>query len=354
MPRSVSIFLSLSILSLAFIGIGFGLSFRLIPEHRQKEALRGLFGWSVKGLLLPLAVWMVLNLGISWNLQAFIPQIQVAQNNGGKWFRIFLKYTGIGFFIISSYWAAVTLGWNLMRARKGLQGETWSDFRALCWTCLAGMALPAFGVLYLGGLPVVGLAAGFILVPIAGYAPSILKTKKLPPMYARAVAKMKFGKYSEAEWEIIHELEKCEDDFEGWLMLAELYSTQFRDLNEAEQTVLEICDQPRTTPSQVSIALHRLADWHLKLAKDPEAARRALQMICDRLGPGTIQVFFERWMSVLPLPAKGSSTIAPRLLTSRIASASMATGLTVGCIASSSRRPVRKVLTPAYSQTLVR
>jgi hypothetical protein len=31
---------------------------------------------------------------------------------------------------------------------------------------------------------------------------------------------------------------------------------------------------------------------------DPEA----LQAICDRLGPGTITVFFERWMSVLPLP----------------------------------------------------
>ena len=28
----------------------------------------------------------------------------------------------------------------------------------------------------------------------------------------------------------------------------------------------------------------------------------ALQEICDRLGPGTIKVFFERWMSVLPLP----------------------------------------------------
>ena len=27
-----------------------------------------------------------------------------------------------------------------------------------------------------------------------------------------------------------------------------------------------------------------------------------LQQICDRLGPGTIGVFFERWMSVLPLP----------------------------------------------------
>jgi hypothetical protein len=28
----------------------------------------------------------------------------------------------------------------------------------------------------------------------------------------------------------------------------------------------------------------------------------ALQAICDRLGPGAITVFFERWMSVLPLP----------------------------------------------------
>jgi hypothetical protein len=28
----------------------------------------------------------------------------------------------------------------------------------------------------------------------------------------------------------------------------------------------------------------------------------ALQGICDRLGPGTIEVFFERWMSQLPLP----------------------------------------------------
>jgi hypothetical protein len=28
----------------------------------------------------------------------------------------------------------------------------------------------------------------------------------------------------------------------------------------------------------------------------------ALQAICDRLGPGTIAVFFERWMSLLPLP----------------------------------------------------
>ena len=28
----------------------------------------------------------------------------------------------------------------------------------------------------------------------------------------------------------------------------------------------------------------------------------ALQAICDRLGPGTIEVFFQRWMGILPLP----------------------------------------------------
>ena len=27
-----------------------------------------------------------------------------------------------------------------------------------------------------------------------------------------------------------------------------------------------------------------------------------MQAICDRLGPGTIEVFFDRWMSMLPLP----------------------------------------------------
>ncbi len=32
------------------------------------------------------------------------------------------------------------------------------------------------------------------------------------------------------------------------------------------------------------------------------ADSRALQAICDRFGPGTVQVFFQRWMSVLPLP----------------------------------------------------
>jgi hypothetical protein len=135
----------------------------------------------------------------------------------------------------------------------------------------------------IGGWAGVGFALVLLTAPIAGYAPSILGRKKMTPMYSRAIAKMKFGKYREAEMDVISELEKREDDFEGWMMLAELYANKFADIQEAEQTVLEICDQPKTSPSQIAVALNRLADWHLKISQDPEAARRALLTICDRL-----------------------------------------------------------------------
>ena len=59
-------------------------------------------------------------------------------------------------------------------------------------------------------------------------------------------------------------------------------------------------------------------------------------------------------ISVEPEPANGSSTIPARRETSLIASATIATGLTVGCKASSSSRPDLKVLTPRYCHTLVR
>ena len=70
------------------------------------------------------------------------------------------------------------------------------------------------------------------------------------------------------------------------MMLAELYANHFNNLVEAEQTVLDLCAQPATAAPQVAVALHRLADWHLKLAQNPDAARRALLVILERF-PGT-------------------------------------------------------------------
>src|SRR2546430_17506194 len=91
---------------------------------------------------------------------------------------------------------------------------------------------------------------------------------------------------SDAELEVLHELEKCEEDFDGWLMLAELYARHFHDLPEADRTIRELCGQPNVTGIQISLALHRLADWHLDLGADPLSARNALAEICQRW-PGT-------------------------------------------------------------------
>ncbi len=284
--RGYAIFITLGLLSAAFVLSTWAMVYRLAPEDRREHDLRWLGLWSVKGLFLPLALWTVLNVGLSWSLQPFMPEVQAAQNNGDPWVPEFLRVVGEGMFIVSSFWAALTLAWVLRKAAAGLQGQARADFKGLCVTCVLGLSLPALGIALLGGWPVLGMAAATILGPIASYSPNILRAKKTPPMYARAIARMKFGKYNEAEWEIIRELEKCEDDFDGWMMLAELYAKNFHDVAEAEQTVLELCDQPRTTPSQLSVALHRLSEWHLNLADNPGAARRALQMICDRL-PGT-------------------------------------------------------------------
>ncbi len=49
--------------------------------------------------------------------------------------------------------------------------------------------------------------------------------------------------------------------------------------------------------SQAGIGFTELSNGFATCA-DPEG----LQAICDRLGPGTINVFFQRWMSLLPLP----------------------------------------------------
>jgi hypothetical protein len=273
-------------LSAASVAAACVLACALTDERRRSRLLRPLLLWSAKGLLVPLAIWALMNLGLSWNLQPFMPQIQAARNNGDPWLPVFLRVMAVGLFIISSYWTTVTLALALFEAGVHTEGETRAHLKALCLTCFIALVVPALFIVFLGGWPTLGLAGIILLTPMAGYGASILHKRPMPPIYARAMARMNFGRYTEAEWEIIHELEKCEDDFDGWMMLAGLYANQFNDLAEAEQSILEICDQPKTTPPQLAIALHRLADWQLQRAGDPAAAQRALQMICDRL-PGT-------------------------------------------------------------------
>lgn len=268
------------------IGIAGLMVYQLSPEANRRAALLSELPWFFKGLVLPFGLWMLMNIGLSFELQPFMPAIQKAQNAGDPWFFIFLRVVTTGLFLITTYWAAITIGWAAFRASRGIEGEARDNFRALCLTCFVGAALPNALLLWFGGWFTLGVALLFIALPIAGYGQDYLRPAKQRPMYSRAIARMKFGKYSEAEWEIIRQLERAENDFDGWLMLADLQANHFKDIAEAEQIILDICNQPKVTPSQISVALHKLADWQLAIANNPEAADHALQAISSLL-PGT-------------------------------------------------------------------
>lgn len=267
----------------AFVATPWVLTLRLTPEPKQERIKRWLLTWSLKGLLTPIVLWALLNLGLSWMLQPFMPSVQAAQNRGGSWVPQYLEVLGTGVFVASSYWCAVTLGWVLWSGLRTVEEAARKNVRALAITCSLVLGIPAILIGVTGGWPALGTAATLLLAPMVGYGQEILQPRKLPPIYARAIARIKFGKYAEAEWEIIKELENCEDDFEGWMMLADLYANHFNDLGEAQRTILDLCAHPKVTGSQMAVALHRLADWQLKLAQDPLAARRSLELICERL-----------------------------------------------------------------------
>ena len=270
-------------LATALIAGSWVMALRLTLPSKRRQLSRWLLSWLLKGLALPAFAWVIMNLGLSWNFPPFMPQVQAAQNHGGDWAPEFLEAVGAGLFILSSYWTAATLGWVLWAAYRAMRPEPRKDFKSVCRTSFLAIIIPVLLMLMLGGWTTLGLAVTSFLAIVVGSEPKLMEAKKLPPQYARAIARLKFGKYVDAEQEIIRQLEAHHDDFEGWLMLAGLYANHFNDLPEAQRTVLEICQQPDLPPDQLSLALHRLADWHLKLGQDPDAARRALLLICDRL-----------------------------------------------------------------------
>ncbi|HXC99680.1 MAG TPA: hypothetical protein VN048_10090 [Verrucomicrobiae bacterium] len=252
---------------------------------------RWLLTWIGKGALLPAVVWVLLNAGQHPVMPMFV---KVKPSTGTGWFSTLVSavnyvsaQTGPALFVIGSYWAALTVGWLVCSAasRGDLRKEDRQDFAvsALVW---CGLLSPVVALLlYTYGLKVVGLALLFWVCPLAHHALN-LRPVKVAPAYAQAIASLKFGKYHQAEQAIIGELEKSETDFEGWLMLAELYAKQFHDLGEAERTVHGLCEDPATTLAQAAIALNKLADWQLQFRSDPAAAHHALEEIVRR-GPGT-------------------------------------------------------------------
>jgi outer membrane protein assembly factor BamD (BamD/ComL family) len=103
------------------------------------------------------------------------------------------------------------------------------------------------------------------------------------PFYSIFNSKRSQGKYFEALAEIRRQLEKFPTDFQGTMFLAELQAENLNDLPGAEITIERFCRQPGHTPMNIAYALNLLADWHLNLTKDRDAAQRGLEKISELL-----------------------------------------------------------------------
>jgi tetratricopeptide (TPR) repeat protein len=108
------------------------------------------------------------------------------------------------------------------------------------------------------------------------------------PFYSSAMAKRKQGKFREAIYDIQEQLERFPDDVTGHVMLAEIQAENLHDLQAAQISLERFCAGPKRTPAHISYALTALADWHLKIAKDTDAARLLLEKI-QTLLPDTDQ-----------------------------------------------------------------
>jgi hypothetical protein len=252
-------------------------------EH-EVEARRAFISWALRGVIAPLMLWILFNTGLFPQFPPLWPQLHAVRAGTWSWFLTLAAVTFAAAFVITSYWAAATFSW--LTALIALRTQNRADFLSfgIFWSMLL---LPVAGVItYFGGWTQLGLALSVWLIPVVHFTQADARMRKIGPAYSRAIAKLKFGKYTEAEAEVLRELEKHEEDFEGWMMLAEMYATRFNDLQQADRLIRDVCQQPNITKLQASIALHRLADWHLKLAQDPDAACAALVELC-RLTQGT-------------------------------------------------------------------
>lgn len=99
------------------------------------------------------------------------------------------------------------------------------------------------------------------------------------PFYSIAEAKRKTGRYLEAIAGLRAELAKFPNDFKGQMMLADIQAENLKEVGAAHETLQAMLAQPGHDPRNVAYALNRLADWHLKLDKDVDAAKQAIEWI---------------------------------------------------------------------------
>lgn len=131
------------------------------------------------------------------------------------------------------------------------------------------------------------------------------------PLYSMAEAQLKQGHYDQAEVELRKQLAAFPNDLTGTLKLAELQAGPFQNLPQATATVEAFIARPGIPPGDVVAALHRLADWQVRLGSDLESARATLNRIVE-LSPDTEAGYLARQRAAhLPTPETLQDQRAP-------------------------------------------
>lgn len=249
--------------------------------------------WAAKGMALPLVAWQLMDYlwvgpyraaAMAAAAAAGLPArtaftLQMQRALTPDWWP---ASTFEAVLLIAAVWATVNFLWTA--------GSAWSrvDDRRGMWisALITGLFLLPVGMLLAFGLGLAGYfwgAAGWFACLAQVWSGRIVGPPVNPnPSYSGAVGLLKFGRFEQAEQAIIEQLESAEDDYAGWMMLAELYALHFHDLPTADRTVRDLCAQPNVNGSQVAAALNKLADWYLAVDENPVAARSVVAEIEQR------------------------------------------------------------------------
>src|SRR5260221_7259309 len=192
-----------------------------------------------------------------------------------------------------------TIGWVVVRSVRKADDPARMIFK---WVLTVGMLMIMFWKVLpivsqggytgaFGGVPLTAVC-GLVLAIIWRHSISSLVAKPFSslydggdqeveprPAYSIAQARQKQGKYLEAVAEIRKQLDRFPTDIEGQMLLAQIQAENLKDLPGAEITIDRLCSQPGHAPMNVAFALYSMADWHLSVGQDADAARRDLEKI---------------------------------------------------------------------------
>jgi tetratricopeptide (TPR) repeat protein len=130
--------------------------------------------------------------------------------------------------------------------------------------------------------------SSWLISPITKWYDGGDEEPEMKPLYSIAQAYRNRGNYEQAIAEIYRQLRNFPNDYQGYMMLAEVFADDLHDMEEAGKTVEHLLTIPELASKNAAYALTRLADWEVKYRSDLETARALFHRIIDLL-PNTVE-----------------------------------------------------------------